>query len=159
MLNHKQRPLDNARERELEYICAKLQAQVEQYKQTADEEVAKCREAEEKASSAIKHQSFLGKAKAEADHKLAQAEKMLAEERDVTANLRRRVQDVGEMNLASALTHQLESKVQREVEETKRRLHTTMNEKHNLNEKLSLVTVRGTNGRLLTPGGEGEEPG
>lgn len=59
-----------------------------------DDEAVKRREAEEKASSAIKHQSTLGKAKAETDHKLAQAEKMLADEREVTSNLRRRVQEV-----------------------------------------------------------------
>lgn len=138
-----QGPVISNREQELESTCAGLQAWMEKYKQEAEDTKIQLREAQDKANGATKHQSHMAKGIADAERRLAEAEKALGEEREVNDKLRRRVDEVSVARTCCfALTApQAEGRGRRELEEIKKRLNNAVNEKHNLNERLSLVTV------------------
>ncbi|BEJ16376.1 hypothetical protein CspHIS471_0509810 [Cutaneotrichosporon sp. HIS471] len=105
-----------------------LLAYAEQCKAERDEVRALHRIAEGKADSAIKHQSQMAKNITDLERKLTDSEKALNSEREANRSLRRRIDEA-------------ESKSRKELDETKKRFNNALNEKHNLNERLSLANV------------------
>ncbi|BEI85528.1 hypothetical protein CcaverHIS002_0509290 [Cutaneotrichosporon cavernicola] len=105
-----------------------LLAYAEQCKAERDEVRALHRIAEGKADSAIKHQSQMAKNITHLERKLTDSEKALNSEREANRSLRRRIDEA-------------ESKSRKELDETKKRFNNALNEKHNLNERLSLANV------------------